>query len=73
MASCKLKVANGKLQVIVDIRGRFVLLSPPLRGVAQLVGHLLWEQDAASSSLATPTIFDRYRAILSLIPAFYYY
>ena len=26
------------------------------RGVAQLVGHLLWEQDAASSSLATPTI-----------------
>ena len=23
--------------------------------MAQLVGHLLWEQDAASSSLATPT------------------
>ena len=26
------------------------------RGVAQLVARLLWEQDAASSSLATPTM-----------------
>ena len=26
------------------------------RGVAQLVARLLWEQEAASSSLATPTM-----------------
>ena len=31
------------------------------RGVAQLVARLLWEQDAGSSSLPTPTIFENRR------------
>lgn len=32
-----------------------VLFFNVIRGVAQLVAHLLWEQGAVSSSLATPT------------------
>ena len=31
-----------------------ILFQYPRRGVAQLVARLLWEQEAASSSLATP-------------------
>ena len=31
------------------------MLTVPYPGVAQLVARLLWEQDAASSSLATRT------------------
>ena len=37
---------------------------PYRRGVAQLVARLLWEQEAASSSLATPT--KRWKSELDL-------
>ena len=40
------------------------LVPPYCRGVAQLVARLLWEQEAASSSLATPT--KRWKSELDL-------
>ena len=49
------KMWQNFLDHIFDHFANFSLTSYP--GVAQLVGRLVWDQDAASSSLATRTKF----------------
>ena len=46
-----------KLRLICyEIRNFMILLRFDIRGVAQLVAYLVWDQRVVSSSLATPTI-----------------